>query len=289
MTRITNYSKAILLAASVALVLLGCAGQPDMYWEADTDLPLPSAVYTTESGRVRWELPFPGSPYLEGEWEMTGQGRVLHVDSLQLFLNWPQGWTEVEYMTQGSIRWNEADGRVTAEVLEPIELLGVEAAAIRRRDTRLRGERAWKEARRRSERIEEIAVRWREFAPPQLLARARPDYPRDILFRRDNFRDYWGGIFFPEVYGWGPYWDEYWDENPAARQAVLEAETTRGEDIAWNQQATAHFLPQEYYALRTSGTLFRDFEEGLEWVYMVWAWDTFFESLLPEMQYRVRQ
>ena len=268
----------MMLLTGVMLLTMSCAGLPTQNWQAEAELPVPTAIYTTESGRARWELPFPGNPYVEGEWEETADGRIMHVDSLHLFLNWQRGWTEIEYMAQGTVYWTVDASSVTARIEQPVELIGVEQAAIRRRDTRLRGDYAWQEARRRSERIREIAVLWRDFAPPRLFQQARPNYPLHILFRRDNFLQYWGSTFFPEVYGWGDYWD--------GREEKQDSMTVRGEDIAWNVSVSEHLLPPEYTDLRNSGTLFRDFEEGLEWVYLVWVWEEFFTGIVPELRFK---
>ncbi|AFG38373.1 hypothetical protein [Spirochaeta africana] len=257
--------------------LLGCAGMPRPHWRAEADLPQPTVVAIDAEGRGRWELPLLGSPVLTGEWEETPQGRVLHIDSLQLFLNWQQGWTEVEYMAGGAVRWSPEAGGWRAEVLEPVELVGVERAAIRRQEQRLRGDRAWEEARRRSERIAEIAVLARDQLPPRLMAHDRPNYPWHVLRARENFQQLWGHTFFPEVYGWR----EYRDVAAVDRHAPTE----RGEDIAWNRSVTGYLLPEAYADLRNSGTLFRDFEEGLEWIYMVWVWDLFFQEILPQLQF----
>ncbi|THB65756.1 MAG: hypothetical protein D6B26_03505 [Spirochaetaceae bacterium] len=273
--------KTISIISIFALLLIcgSCATKPAPRWEAslsnEKKSPF-SLLYTDEQNRGHWILPLLGSPSLEGEWEKTENGMILHIDKLHLFLNWPEGWSSIEYMAEGVVQWEKTENQLyVASIIEAPQLIGVDKAEIRLRDTRLTGDRAWQEARRRSDRNLEITRLWREHAQPRLFTNARPHYPWHLINPKENFEEFWGRHFFPERYGFKHVY----------QTEFADAEIISGEDIGCNTAVSQHLLPPEYQALRNSGTLFRDFEEGMEWVYLTWIWDHFFENVLPQLSF----
>ena len=55
------------------------------------------------------------------------------------------------------------------------------------------------------------------------------------------------------------------------------------EDINWNTGFTERVFPQELIEVRNSGTLFRDWEEALGWIYMEYEWENIMELLSEQI------
>jgi hypothetical protein len=56
----------------------------------------------------------------------------------------------------------------------------------------------------------------------------------------------------------------------------------KAEDIRWNTSYTRRILPEALWGIRNSGTLLRDWEEALEWIYTECYWTSITEMLAKE-------
>jgi hypothetical protein len=53
----------------------------------------------------------------------------------------------------------------------------------------------------------------------------------------------------------------------------------RAEGILWNTSYTERVFPEELWNVRNSGTMLRDWEEALEWIYFEYEWEKIKELL----------
>jgi len=148
------------------------------------------------------------------------------------------------------------------EINNEIEKVQISSGRIKRYDTYISDNNALSDLRNRRERIVST-VAWMsslEYAP----------YEQTIY----DFEKYWKPLLFPEMVskkkkpsGWLQEGDQF----------------TRAEDIRWNTGYTERIFPEELRPIRDSGTLLRDWEEALNWIYMEYEWERITDVLSHEM------
>ena len=180
----------------------------------------------------------------------------------------------LEYLSGSSHGWIEysmeiiGEGRLflgnnaTLEVNKEIEMIQISSGRIKRYDTYTTGSNALSSLRNQRERIIST-VEWMsslEYAP----------YEQTF----DNFKKYWKPLLFPEIVskkkkpsGWLQEGDQF----------------ARAEDINWNTGYTERIFPEELRPIRDSGTLLRDWEEALYWIYLEYEWERITGILSHEM------
>ena len=178
-------------------------------------------------------------------------------------------FTSLEYLAGSTFGWNEfslqilGTGRLylndlenqqltSLEIIEEIEFAGITSARIHRYDTRITGEQALASLRGRYDRITAF-VEW-------MLSLDYGIKNQSV----NEFEKHWKPFLFPEMvnkknkpYNWRHESDVF----------------LRAEDINWNTGYTERLFLQELYDIRNSGTLLRDWEEALNWIYMFYEWD----------------
>jgi hypothetical protein len=95
------------------------------------------------------------------------------------------------------------------------------------------------------------------------------------------FKEFWEPILFPETVAA--------KKRPPEWAAAAEGgRWQRGEDIAWSVDYTEALFASEasenLMPVRNSGTLLRDWEEALPWIFLQFEWDAIMESLLSEVR-----
>jgi len=183
-------------------------------------------------------------------------------------------FTSLEYLAGSTHGWNEyslqllGTGRMylddlnsqqlaALEITEEIEFASITNARIHRYDTRITGDDALRSLRGRHDRIISL-VEW-------MLTL---DHPFDQNIK--EFEKNWKPFLFPET-------ALSWDRPGGWR---LQGDTyITAEDIRWNTAYTERVFPQELYDVRNSGTLLRDWEEALSWIYMIYEWDNIIKLL----------
>jgi hypothetical protein len=172
-----------------------------------------------------------------------------------------QGWNEYRMELSGS--GNLVLGETTASLSVPdeIETVGISSGRIRRYDTRLTGTEALSNLRNRHERILAI-TEWMN---------KREDLPS--FEDRDKFEGYWKPVLFPEMVSKKKRPADWRQEND---------QWARAEDIRWNKSYTERVFPEELWPIRNSGTMLRDWEEALEWLYIEYEWNRIRELLAQE-------
>jgi hypothetical protein len=88
------------------------------------------------------------------------------------------------------------------------------------------------------------------------------------------FENYWRPVLFPEMVK---------RRNRPADWRQESDEFVRGEDIRWNKDYTERVFPEILRNVRNSGTLFRDWEEALLWIYLKYEWDNIVELLSQQI------
>jgi len=175
----------------------------------------------------------------------------------------PHGWNEYRLDLSGT--GTIVLGETTAElsIAEEIETVGISAGRIRRYDTRITGNEALTSLRNRRERILALAE-WVN----------NPDNPaaRTSSSQKD-FEQYWQPILLPEMAakkkrpaGWEQAGDKW----------------VRAEDIRWNTSYSERIFPEALRPIRDSGTLLRDWEEAVDWIFIECEWPRITETLLGE-------
>jgi len=185
---------------------------------------------------------------------------VFHLTSLDFLAGNTHGWNEYSMQLTGTGRLTLENGAVLEHIgeIEPIQITG---GRIHRYDTRMTGNEALTALRNRSERITSLAE-W-------MLSL---DAPKGQEIK--TFEKYWKPLFFPET---AP------KKNKPAGWKEPGDQFIKAEDIRWNTGYTERVFPEELHLVRNSGTLLRDWEEALYWIYMEYEWNSITEIFTKEI------
>ncbi len=172
------------------------------------------------------------------------------------------GWNEYRIDLAGS--GNLVLGEKTARLSIPneIETVGISSGRIRRYDTRITGTEALSNLRNRHERILAL-TEW-------MNSRDNPPSFDD----RDEFEQYWKPVLFPEMVSKRKKPAGWLQEND---------QWAKAEDIRWNTGYTGRVFPEILWTIRNSGTMLRDWEEAVEWIYIEYEWNRIRELLAREI------
>jgi hypothetical protein len=186
---------------------------------------------------------------------------VFFLSSLDYLGGNTHGWNEyrLELSGSGSLVLGETSAALSVD--DEIEAVEITSGRIKRYDTRITGSDALSSLRNRRERILAL-TEW---------MKGREDSP--VIKNADDFEKYWKPVLFPEMVkkkkrpeGWQRE-DDQW---------------VRAEDIRWNTSYTQRILPEILWGIRNSGTMLRDWEEALEWIYVEHEWSRIAELLAGE-------
>jgi hypothetical protein len=199
----------------------------------------------------------------------------------------------IEFLSPNRYGWNEfsrelsGEGRFTDDWYsaflafpEAPELLDISAGRIRRGDSRIAGNEALTALRNRQERIDALTAWMTAYLEQQ--DPSRPESGAGQRFAdQDVFEEFWKPVLLPEMVSA--------KKRPPAWIAVTGGgRWQRGEDIRWSVDYTeALFLKETAENLRpvrNSGTLLRDWEEALPWIFYQFEWDAIMTSLLQEIR-----
>ncbi|MDR0301776.1 MAG: hypothetical protein LBI04_05610 [Treponema sp.] len=177
--------------------------------------------------------------------------------------------TSLDYLSGSVHGWNEYSMKILGggalslgetcvlEINNEIENIQISSGRIHRYDTRINGAEALTSLRNRNERISATAE-W-------MLSL---DAPKGQTI--EEFEIFWKPILLPETvsknqrpYGWLQEGDEF----------------VKAEDIRWNTGYTERTFSEELYPVRNSGTMLRDWEESLSWIYLNYEWENIKEIL----------
>ena len=185
-----------------------------------------------------------------------------YLTSLDFFCSNVVGWNEFTLELSGHGTFREHKGGAFFQLAFPVEMVSISKGKIRRMETRLTGEEALSALRNRQERLSALCA-WmhsREDAPPF----------RTIA----EFDAWWKPRLLPEMVS-SDMRQSPWTEDGA--------QWARAEDISWNASYTQAVFPADLWKIRDSGTLLRDWEETLPWIYFIYEWDQLCEFLSREI------
>jgi hypothetical protein len=168
------------------------------------------------------------------------------------------GWNEysLELIGTGNLKF-ENTVILNIEEIEPVQIL---KGRVQRYDTRLTGNEALSALRNRRERI---------LALTEWMLSLNLDKGQTI----EKFEEYWHPILFPEMVSNRKRADGWIQDSDKFQKA---------ESIGWNTGYTERTFSEELWSIRNSGTLLRDWEEALYWIYLEYEWKNIVELLSKE-------
>jgi len=181
----------------------------------------------------------------------------IYLISLEYLAGSINGWNEytLDILGEGTLFLDENPSFTIKENIEPIQ---ISTGRIHRFDTRITGSEALTSLRNRRERIA-AAVEWMA---------STEDAPKGQTI--EDFEKYWKPVFFPEMVSGKKRPSDWKQEGDVYKKA---------EDIRWNTGYTERVFNEELVPVRDSGTLLRDWEEALPWIYLEYEWENIKERL----------
>lgn len=170
--------------------------------------------------------------------------------SLEYLAGSTHGWNEYTLHIIGSGILSLEEKAVLAQITE-IEAAQITKGRIHRYDTRITGNEALTALRNRRERIRALAE-WMHSV----------DAPKGQSIK--DFEKYWKPVFFPETVS---------GKKKPANWRRKDDKFQRAESIRWNTSYTERVFSEELWPVRNSGTLLRDWEEALPWIYIEYEWE----------------
>jgi hypothetical protein len=168
------------------------------------------------------------------------------------------GWNEYRLDLAGTGTLIFSEDTLTMSIPEGFEGVSISQGRIRSNDTRITGDEALTGLRNRRERILSLCE-W--IASVEHIGRN---------LSQKEFKEYCQPVIFPETVSkkkrpvnWQKDNDQY----------------VRAEDIKWNVSYTERVFPEELWSVRNSGTLLRDWEEALPWIYLEYNMESIMELL----------
>ena len=171
------------------------------------------------------------------------------------------GWNEysLELYGQGTMTLGETSA--TMSIPQESETVQISWGRIRRYDTRITGNEALTLLRNRHERILAL-TEWMN---------SLDGSPKGLSL--DDFERHWKPVLFPETVSRKKRPDDWQREDD---------QWVRAEDIRWNAGYTERVFPELLRNIRNSGTMLRDWEEAIGWMYYVYEWDRILGQLAEE-------
>ena len=174
-----------------------------------------------------------------------------YLESLEYLGGSVSGWNEYSLGLSGSGTLALDETEAVFSVSQDLETVEISRGRIQRYDTRLTGEEALSNLRNRRDRITALAEWMRAQKVPEGHG-------------RNDFEKYWKPVLLPEM---------VCAKKRPAGWRLESAQWVWAEDIRWNTDYTERVFPEELWTVRNSGTLLRDWEEALGWIYLEYEWE----------------
>jgi len=190
---------------------------------------------------------------------MPGENGEFFINSLEYLSGSVHGWNEysMEILGTGSLSFGET---CVLEINNEIEHIQITSGRIQRYDTRITGAEALTSLRNRNERIIAITAWMASFDAAGKRA------VNDIK----GFENFWKPVLFPELVSKKNRPDGWLKDGDLFIKA---------DDIRWNTGYTGRTFPEVLHPVRNSGTMLRDWEETLSWIYLYYEWENIKETL----------
>ncbi|GHV02507.1 hypothetical protein FACS189485_03080 [Spirochaetia bacterium] len=197
-------------------------------------------------------------PNLRFRGGLPDESGKFQLDSLYFLSPNLTGWNEFTLELSGSGIFTISGSGATLRFDMPVEKVSITAGKIRRDNNRITGAEAVSALSNRQERISALT----EWMHAQNLTENFKD--------QNAFEKYWKPILLPELVSAKKRPADWSKEN---------ALWVTSDDIRWNTVYTQARFPEELHRIRDSGTLLRDWEEALPWIYFDYEWDALIASL----------
>jgi hypothetical protein len=191
------------------------------------------------------------------------------------------GWNEYRMEISGTGNMTPGVTSVSFSIYPEIEIFQISSGKIRRFDTRITGAEALASLNNRYERIVAVTEWMRGYntsegrdAPEgNMPEEGTPSGRTPPAADRKAFEKHWKPVLFPELVSRS--------KRPADWQREGD-QWNRAEDIRWNTSYTERVFPEFLREIRNTGTMLRDWEEALEWLFVEYEWDNITETLSYE-------
>jgi hypothetical protein len=220
---------------------------------------------------------------------VPGADHRIILESLEFLSPNRDGWNEFSRELSGEGRFTDDwhSGFLTVKIAP--EVLDISSGRIRRGGSRITGNEALTALRNRQERIDVLAAWMATYLEAREPFRTESGRAGRSFADQDEFEEFWEPVLFPETV---PA-----KKRPPAWAATAELQRDeqgspvhwlRGEDINWSVDYTGALFPEETAALlqpvRNSGTMLRDWEEALPWIFYQFEWNAIMASLSQEIR-----
>ena len=202
-------------------------------------------------------------PAIKIRGSFPGEQGEFTITSLDYLAGSPHGWNEYRLDLSGTGNLVLGETTATLFIPEEIETAGISEGRIRRYDTRITGTEALISLRNRRERLLALAEWMNDGENPAAK----------ICGNQKTFERYWKPILFPEITAKKKRPEGWLREGD--RRVIAE-------DIRWNTGYTERVFPEILRPIRNSGTMLRDWEEALDWLFIECEWSRITETLLGE-------
>ncbi|MDR3201457.1 MAG: hypothetical protein LBT68_08345 [Spirochaetales bacterium] len=189
---------------------------------------------------------------------LPGAEGGFYLTSIDFLCSSFMGWNEFTLDISGGGTFRGSGGSAFLRIEAPVEAAGISKGKIRRAETRLSGQEALTALRNRFERITAL-TQW------MLGQKDAPPFHNAV-----EFANWWQPFILPETLAPGLR-PPAWTKDGSLWQ--------RAEDIDWNTSYTRKTFPEDLWKVRDSGTLLRDWEEALDWIYLMYEWEDLFYAL----------
>jgi len=198
-------------------------------------------------------------PMMRLRGSMPDENGAFSLNSLEYLSGSYHGWNEysMEIMGSGSLSLGET---CVLEISGEIEQIQISSGRIHRYDTRLTGAQALTSLRNRNERIIAATAWMAAFDVPE----------KQTIEDIKDFESFWKPILFPELVSKKKRPDGWLKEGDIF---------VKNEDVRWNTGYTERTFKEDLYPVRNSGTMLRDWEETLSWIYLTYEWENIKEIL----------
>jgi uncharacterized protein YceK len=195
-------------------------------------------------------------PMMRLRGSMPDEDGAFFLNSLEYLSGSVHGWNEysMEILGEGILFLGET---CVIEINDEIEFIQISSGRIHRYDTRITGAEALTSLRNRNERIAATTAWMASINAPECQT-------------IEDFEIFWKPILFPEMVSKKKRPDGWLQEGDAF---------VRAEDIRWNTGYTGRTFSEELHPVRNSGTMLRDWEETLSWIYLNYEWENIKETL----------
>ncbi|MDR2598068.1 MAG: hypothetical protein LBC76_12210 [Treponema sp.] len=229
------------------------------YHSSEEDFKIEILVVERKNGEQSIRITMDKFPMMKLYGTVPDRNEIIHINSLEYLGGNTHGWNEftLELLGEGSLSFVKTAVFMLKGKIEPAQIT---FGRIQRYDTRITSSEAVTALRNRRERVSTL-VEWMRLIENSKAAETD---------NMENFEKYWKPILFPETVSKKKRPANWLQDNDQFKKA---------EDIRWNTSYTERVFPDELVYVRNSGTLLRDWEEALAWIYMEYKWDNIIELL----------